>query len=134
MGRGCWHPSLVLWDEGSRHSTPSAFNALFQRPMLTLWSPSVWPVSPPVWPGSLSVWPVLVGPVPAMMGDVKLSVGLRAGCRLTLPTCTEHSGGHGAVAMTPARTNPTDDTDLLAVPCPPALGIGGWQRPCAVRE
>lgn len=102
-------------------------------PLLTLWSASVWPVSLLVWPVLLSVWPVLVGPVPAMMGDVKVSLGLRAGCRLTLPTCIEHNGGHGA--MTPARTTPLPhDTDLLAVPCPPALGVGGWQCPCAVRE
>lgn len=98
--------SRALWDEGSRDPTPSAFSALFQRPMLTLWSASVWPVSASAWPVSVSVWPVLVGPVPAMMGDVKVSVGLRAGCRLTLPTCIEHNGGHGAVAVPPARTPP----------------------------
>lgn len=104
MGRGCWQLSLALWDKGRRDHTPSAFSRLFQSHMLTLWSVSVWPVLASVWPVSASVWLMLVRPGPAMMGDMKVSVGLRAGCRLTLPTCAEHSSEHGAMAMPPART------------------------------
>lgn len=131
MGRGCWHPSPppALWDKGSRHP-PTPWHPWHapQHPMLTLRSASVGPVLPVL---AACSW------VQAMMGEVKVSVGLRAGCRLTLPTCCraeQWAGGSGSPWQCHWRGQPPSDTDLLAVPCPPGLGAGGWQHAGTVRE
>lgn len=65
----------------------SAPQQIPQRPVLTLWSVlvsvlvSVGPVS------TVGLMLAACSRVQAMMGEVKVSLGLRAGCRLTLLTC-----------------------------------------------